>query len=176
MTTIHPIFSECVTTTPSRYQLDRVAVQKGHRWATDGAILVREPAPEPDDVVVLPDFKHLRFDATTIGLLPLLIDVPAGDRKKCQSCHQGECANCKTEGKCQSCGGRGEYFLPVPVLIQESGDRKLWLSSKYLAVLKRHGVTALEVIGDAASPLRFRVPGTAIVGLVMPCDGPDVRP
>lgn len=173
-TEVHPIFEDCKATERTRYDIDRVCVVDSWRCATDGRIFVREPCIQTKvNVDKFPNARNLPWDKPTIRVVPMPADIPSDTEHKCEECHaSGDCCNCG-EGKCPECNGLGEWTTGTPIKVDQNSNP---LSSIYARKLKKHGVTELEIIAEGeGKPLRFRVPNTEIVGLVMPMKSLDEK-
>ncbi len=151
----------------SRYAIDAPWIHNGWRYASDGAIAVRVPAPgEPDTVPpegkLLPDECLAEVFASFPACTALLSELAHTKCRTCEGTGQHTCM-CATLHTCGVCGGSGK-------VIAESLIGERWIAARYLVMLVALPDLRISIDGDSDSGMYF-VSGE-LQGMVLPLVDP----
>lgn len=168
--TLDPIFADCVGES-DRLTIDKPWIRKGHVYATNGAIVIRQPTELPETVHRGPaawqTFDDLRVSGRAILLPdigPKLADTSIcgkckgkNSTKTCSECkgmgkhtcptceHVKPCRLCEGEGKlyCSECKGEG-IVTRKRKSIRLHARYRIGLADYYVWLLQRHGIKTVR--------------------------------
>lgn len=122
-TDLHPIFDAVKAEESTRYEINKVFVKSGYRYATNGGMIVRQPCDEPDTAGKFPSTSGLGWarDLYSATATPIP-QLPQSEHEPCDDCGGKGIVHCDYNYKheCKECLGAGAVIKYIPVKV---GDR-----------------------------------------------------
>lgn len=179
---LDPIFADCLGES-DRLILDKPWVRRGYVYATNGAIVVRQPTLLCETAHRGPQAWPLVDEMEPSGKTIQLPDIGPEliDRLICETCKGKDstttcsecngtgkhiCPKCKHEQGCRTCEGEGQQCCSgcdgegmttrTRQSVKLAPDHQIGLADFYIWLLQRNGITTVRKATGNANGFRFR--------------------